>query len=236
VYTGRLQYSHPSHLPRTHFGQGKYKGCNCLTIGEIVDAYNADTAKYADGLDWLDLQQKILDDWANKKSDSPYCNYGASPRGGRIPKEYCNCGDNNRKTLTYSVATSTDNACPYTTNDGPTVTFQPESTATLPATPVVSCAPEQDRWFSSSDGYNWISEFCNNKNGRTLKLRPNTGDLVDASSQVWNNNRDPYVRIYAYIDNACKEKKTMSMNKQECAAALYAIMHDCKCSPLLVLG
>jgi hypothetical protein len=163
-------------------------------------------------MSWLDLQQKLLNDFANQKSESPFCNHGASPRGGRIPKEYCNCGDDTRKTLTYSVASSTASPyepCPYTTNDGPTVTFQPESTATPSATPVVACAPKQDRWFSS-------------------KLRPATGDLIDAQSQVFNNNQDPYIRIYAYLEDACREKKTMDMNKQECVKALDTIMHECE--------
>jgi hypothetical protein len=182
-------------------------------------------------MSWLDLQQKLLNDFANQKSESPFCNHGASPRGGRIPKEYCNCGDDTRKTLTYSVASSTASPyepCPYTTNNGPTVTFQPESTATPSATPVVACAPKQDRWFSSSDAFNWIHDFCNHPDGRLLKLRPATGDLIDAQSQVFNNNQDPYIRIYAYLEDACREKKTMDMNKQECVKALDTIMHECE--------
>jgi hypothetical protein len=172
----------------------------------------------------------------SKPSDSPYCYHGASPRGSRIPKEYCNCGDDNRKTLTYSVASSTASpydACPYTTNDGPTVTFQPESTAAPSATPVVACAPKQDRWFSSSDAFGWISEFCNYKPGRLLKVRPSGLFLLDAQSQVFNNNKDPYIRIYAYLDDAnevCREKKTIDMSREDCAKALDAIMHECKFS------
>jgi len=197
--------------------------------------YDTDTATYDDGLNWLDLQQKILQDFVSESTKSPFCNHGASPRGGRTPKEYCNCGDDIRKTLTYSVASSTAspyNACPYTTNDGPTVTFQPESSAAPSATPVVDCAPPQQRWFSSSEGFDFIHQFCNYRYARVLKLRPgNAGTtLYDAQSQVFNGNNDPYVRIYAYLDDACREKKTMEMNREECAHALYAIMHDCECS------
>jgi hypothetical protein len=85
--------------------------------------YDTDTAKYDNGLSWLDLQQKILADLVNDDTKPPFCNHGASPRGSRIPKEYCNCGADNRKTLTYSVASSTASpydACPYTTDNGPT--------------------------------------------------------------------------------------------------------------------
>jgi hypothetical protein len=179
----------------------------------------------------LDIQQKVLNDFVDQKSESSFCNHGASPRGGRIPKAYCNCGDDTRKSLTYSVASSTAspyNPCPYTTNDGPTVTFQPESTAKPSATPAVACASKQERWFSSNDAFKWISEFCNNKDGRLLKLRPAQGDLIDASSQVFNGNQDPYVRIYAYLDNACSEKKTMVMSIQECVESLDTLMYDCK--------
>ncbi|KAH7095928.1 hypothetical protein FB567DRAFT_587217 [Paraphoma chrysanthemicola] len=211
--------------------QGKYKGCDCLVIGRIGEPYDTDTAQYDDGLTWLDLQQKILDDFVNEYGKGPFCNHGASPRGTRIPKEYCNCGDGNRKTLTYSVASSTAspyNACPYTTNDGPTVTFQPESTAAPSPTPVVDCAPPQERWFSSTDGFDWINQFCNMKGDRTLKLRqPARGMLYGAVEKYFNENKDPQVRIYAFLDDACRDKGTMAMSSEDCARGLDAIMHDC---------
>jgi hypothetical protein len=195
--------------------------------------YDTDTAKYDNGLSWLDLQQKILQDFVNDASQSPFCNHGASPRGGRIPKEYCNCGADNRKTLTFSVASSTASpydACPYTTDNGPTVTFRPESTSTPSATPVVACASKQERSFRSSDAFDWISKFCNTNDQATLKLRLPERGMSDAISKVFNNNNDPYIRIYAYLEDACKEKKTMPMSGEDCAKALDAIMHECECT------
>ncbi|KAF1846475.1 uncharacterized protein K460DRAFT_356147 [Cucurbitaria berberidis CBS 394.84] len=210
--------------------EGKYKGCDCLTTGEVVDVYDADTAPYDDGLSWLDLQQKLLKDFASESYKSPFCYPGAFPRGHRIPKEYCNCGNDNRKTLRYSVATSTAspyNPCPYTTNDGPTVTFQTESTAAPSATPVVACASAQERGFSSSDGFNFINQFCNYKYGRTLRMRPAGGGMSNAESQLFNGNKDPFVRIYAYLDDACREKEWIKMDKEECTKALDAIINNC---------
>lgn len=194
--------------------------------------YDSDTDKYDDGKIWLDLQQQLLNDFIDKNDEAPYCYHGASPRGGRIPKEYCNCGDDNRKSLLYSVASSTAspyNACPYTTNNGPTVTFRPESTQAPSATPVVACASKQERSFSSSDGYTWINEYCEKNKDRTLKLRLQGRDMADAVSTVFNNNEDPYVRIYAYLDDACRDKKTMPWNAEQCLQGLAAIMQDCEC-------
>ncbi|OAK99903.1 hypothetical protein IQ06DRAFT_305952 [Phaeosphaeriaceae sp. SRC1lsM3a] len=210
--------------------QGKYKGCDCIVTGNIVDVYDTDETKYDDGKIWLDLQQTTLDDFIKDNDKAPYCYHGASPRGGRIPKEYCNCGDDNRKTLTYSVASSTAspyNPCPYTTNNGPTVTFRSESSPPPSATPVVACAPKQERSFKSSDGYNWINQFCTKNNERQLKLRLPERGMSDAVILTLNNNEDPYIRIYAYLDDACREKKTMPLNGGECLQALGAIMDQC---------
>lgn len=220
-------------LRRAYTVQGKYKGCGCLITGGIVGAYDTDETKYDEDKIWLDVQQKLLQDFVDESKKSPYCYHGASPRGNRTPKEYCNCGDDNRKTLTYSVASSTASPykpCPYTTNDGPTVSFKTDTPAAAKptSTPVVTCASNQERWFSSSDAFEWVNQFCNHKDGRLLKLRPAGLDLVDAQSQVFNNNKDPHIRIYAYLDDACSEKKTMVMNVEECAQALDAIIHDCK--------
>lgn len=214
-----------------YISQGKYKGCDCVVVGDIVDVYNSDTAKYDNGKIWLDLQQQILNDFIDQNDKSPFCLHGASPRGGRIPKEYCNCGDDTRKTLIYSVASSTTspyNACPYTTNDGPTVTFQPESTAAPSATPVVTCAEKQERSFTSSDGHAWINEYCEKNKDRELKLRLPDRGLSDAVSTVFNNNEDPYIRIYAYLEDACRDKKTIPWNAGDCLQALDAIMQNCK--------
>jgi hypothetical protein len=53
--------------------------------------------------------------------------------------------------------------------------------------------------------------------------------MSDAISKVFNNNNDPYIRIYAYLEDACEEKKTMPMSGEDCAKALDAIMHECEC-------
>jgi hypothetical protein len=54
--------------------------------------------------------------------------------------------------------------------------------------------------------------------------------MSDAVSMVFNNNNDPYIRIYAYLEDACREKKSMPMSGEDCARALDTIMHDCKCA------
>lgn len=139
--------------------------------------------------------------------------------------------------MTYSVALSTASPydpCPYTTNNGPTVTFRPESTAAPSATPVIDCAPPQERSFSSTDGFNWINNFCNVKYDRTLRLRLPGRGMSNAISMYFNNNKDPYVRIYAFLDDACREKESMVLNKEDCVRGLDAIMHDCEYSFTIV--
>lgn len=54
--------------------------------------------------------------------------------------------------------------------------------------------------------------------------------MSDAVILTLNNNEDPYIRIYAYLDDACREKKTMPLNGGECLQALGAIMDQCECS------
>ena len=154
------------------------------------------------------------------------------PQGSRIPKEYCNCGDDSRKTLTYSIAASTASPydpCPYTTNNGPTVTFQPESTAAPSATPLVSCKQPHDRWFSLTDGFDFATQFCK-KPDRFLRPRPGPGTFASAEIEYYNVDKDPMIRIYAYLDDTCREKAGVSMSVEDCHNALDSIVHDCKFS------
>jgi hypothetical protein len=120
-------------VDETDTTQGTYKGCDCLATAEVVGVINADMNIYDDGLIWMDEQQQILQS-LNEASKPPFCVYGASPHGDRIPSEYCNCGDDDiEKTIILSVASSTTSpysACPYTTDNGPTVTFESKSTPT----------------------------------------------------------------------------------------------------------
>lgn len=209
--------------------QGKYRGCNCLLEMDIEDVVETDGTKYDDNMTFLELQQKILTDFINENSKPPFCNHAASPRGERVPKEYCNCGDENRKTLTYSVATSTASpyeACPYTTNNGPTVTFQ--DTTVPKATPVIRCATPQERSFKSLDGYEYINTFCNTRNGQKLNIRDTRLNLYDSVSMFFNENKDPYVRIYAYVDDTCRDKGEIKLNSEDCGRALDSIMHQCR--------
>jgi hypothetical protein len=176
----------------------------------------------------MDEQQSILEDLSIER---PFCLHGASPHGDLIPKGYCNCGDD-QKTLTYSEAASTAspyNACPYTTDDGPTVTFHAASTAppSATATPSVTCGEPRERWFSSADGYNFASDFCNRGEGEVLMPRTDSG-FASAYVQRFNANKDPLITIYAYLDNSCRSKRLTHLNGDECVKALDSIMHQCK--------
>jgi hypothetical protein len=179
---------------------------------------------------WLDEQQQLISD---SNAERPYCIHGASPRRHRVPRGYCNCGDD-EKTLTYSEATSTTspyNACPYTTDDGPTVTFSSaliSTTKSTPsATPVVTCSEPRERWFSSTDGYDFASQFCDHGQGEVLRPRPASG-FTSAYERSFNVDKDPLVSIFAYLDNSCKSQGITHLNGEECGLALDSIMHQCK--------
>ena len=215
-------------LPNTL--QGSWKGCDCLATAEINSAIVGDTNLYDNGKTWLDEQQQLIDVLSDEQ---PFCIHGASPRGDRIPRGYCNCGDD-EKTLTYSEAKSTTspyNACPYTTDNGPTVTFQAASTMTTRSTPsaspIVTCSEPRDRWFSSTDGYDFASQFCNRGEGEVLMPRPASG-FASAYEQSFNVDKDPLVSIFAYLDDSCQTQGITHLNGEECAMALDSIMHDCK--------
>jgi hypothetical protein len=162
----------------------------------------------------MDEQQKLIEDLSIERL---FCLHGAIPNGNLIPKGYCNCGDDT-KTLTYSEAASTAspyNACPYTTDDGPTVTSQAASkvapSATSAATPSVTCGETRERWFSSTDGYDFASKFCNRGEGQVLMPRPDSG-FASAYEQRFKANRDPLISIYAYLDSSCRSKGLMHLN------------------------
>ena len=224
----------PNRLASTHVQQGKYKSCDCLATAEVVGPIDGDITVYDDGQNWMDEQQKLLQDLNDEGSKPPFCVHGGSPSGDRVPKEYCNCGDDAlQKTLTYSVATSTaspHNPCPYTTDNGPTVTFGSESTAAPSATPSVTCSQPQDRWLTSSDGFDFANQSCiKHKDGDGfLRPRPVGGGFSNAVIEYFNVDKDPMIRIYAYMDDACRDKGSININADECIKALNSIMQECK--------
>jgi hypothetical protein len=209
--------------------QGKYNNCECLATGEVVGAYKADMKMYDDKQIWLDEQQKLLGDLYNKKNKAPFCVHGGSPRGERIPKEYCNCGEYGDYSLTYSVATSTTNECPYTTDNGPTVTFQ-EASATPTPTPSVSCNEPKDKWFSSSQGFDFIHMFCMKSRQLAISRGPDT--FSNAQIETYDIEDNKMVEIYAYVDEKCRDKLSIPMDATDCIEGLDSIMHDCKSLPI----
>ena len=46
--------------------------------------------------------------------------------------------------------------------------------------------------------------------------------------EYFNVDKDPMIRIYAYLDDTCRDKGGMSMNADECIIALDSIMQECK--------
>ena len=228
----------PNRLASTYIQQGKYKGCDCLATAEVVGPIDGDTTVYDNGQNWMDEQQKLLQELNDVGSMLPFCVHADSPNSDKVPEAYCKCGnDILLKTLTYSVAKSTAspyNPCPYTTDNGPTVTFVSESTvapsATPSVTPSVTCSQPQDRWLSSNDGLNFANQFCTNhkdSNG-LLRLRPVGGGFSNAVIQYFNADKDPMIRIYAYMDDACRDKGSININADECIKALNSIMQECK--------
>ncbi|KAK2882542.1 hypothetical protein FQN49_000227 [Arthroderma sp. PD_2] len=74
------------------------------------------------------------------KEDEPWCLYGGSPRGERVPKEYCQCGKD--YATTYAVKEGSDNPCPYTKPPGPTLVFSTAPAATATEEPPKPTATE----------------------------------------------------------------------------------------------
>lgn len=217
--------------------EGKYKGCDCLATAEVVGPIDGDTTVYDNGQNWMDEQQKLLQDLIDEGSKPPFCVYGGGPNGDSVPKEYCSCGDDAlKRTLTYSVATSTTspyNPCPYTTDNGPTVTFVSESTAapsaTPSVTPSVTCSQPQDWWLSSNDGLNFANQFCikHKDVDNFLRPRPAGRGFSNGVVEYYNVDKDPMIRIYAYMDDACRDKGGININADECIKALNSIMQEC---------
>ena len=178
---------------------GEYQDCPCAPL--VTPIYRHQPL----ATDWLDTQQQIFSDlYAAANSTNWTCAYGAQPHNNNLlPKEYCQCGDTPRHTLTFSVASSTASdykPCPYTTAPGPTLTFStlfsstidPPSSSTAIAPPTTTqsspppaptegtlqCNPSARLCYdvSPSTVHDTINNFCDQNGGKVLK--PGEPDLV----------------------------------------------------------
>jgi hypothetical protein len=97
-------------------------------------------------------------------------------------------------------------------------------------TPSVTCSQPQDRWLSLNDGLNFANQFCikHKDSDGLLRLRPVGGGFSNAVIEYFNADKDPMIRIYAYMDDACRNKGGISINADECIKALNSIMQECK--------
>lgn len=89
------------------------------------------------------------------------------------------------------------------------------------------CGEPAERWFSYKDGFEIVTNFCD-KPDRTLKLRPSGDGLPNAQVDYNHGTMDPTIRIYAYVDDACKDKPEITMSKEDCYQALDSVLHECK--------
>jgi hypothetical protein len=101
--------------------------------------------------------------------------------------------------------------------------LQDLSTSVAPA-----CNKPKERWFTYQDGFDAVTYFCDKPNGN-LKLRPSpVDDFPDAQLAFTRTTQDPSIRVYAYVDDTCKDKPEVLMNKEDCHRALDSILHECE--------
>ena len=88
---------------------------------------------------------------------------------------------------------------------------------------------ELERWIQFRKPVLHQAQRIKHKDGDGfLRPRPVGGGFSNTVIEYFNVDKDPMIRIYAYMDDACRGKGSMSMNAEECVKALDSIMYEYK--------
>ncbi|KAF2111175.1 hypothetical protein BDV96DRAFT_634945 [Lophiotrema nucula] len=206
--------------------EGKWKNCPCVREVNAI-------AQQRPGW-WLDNQQSILQ-WIvdhDDESEQPWCLYGASSKGDKIPAEYCQCGD--KYESTFSVASSTASSylpCPYTVAPGPTITFQ----ATTPPTanPLQCNGPsDNNKWKYLNVTLSAAEDFCEwvtiNPNGPDLQGDSFEKNYYDKIKYPDGPFREDAKFIFRVEKTGCPGQGPLGLiPRDECTSALHDVINGC---------
>jgi len=188
----------------TFYKQNPNKDCDCAPLDLSFF--------HKEELSWPDQQQQLLASIDAFPTAGPaWCHHGGAPGPGgtRLPLEWCACGDDPMKpSVTYSVASGTEDPCPYTASQpGPTVTFSDRPVPSPPAPPApsptvgeVTCYPDPFALkcgpadVSPDRAKNSVNIFCTNNKDKHVKS--GDPDLVgDGTESLLDDGTDYHVSV-----------------------------------------
>lgn len=165
----------------------------------------------------------------------PWCVHGASPHSGRLPAEYCQCGDNHESM--FSIATSTTSPydpCPYTTAPGPTITFtDPTPTPEpKPEGPKPNCntVTSDSAWMHRGSALDAGNGFCSDNKGKDIGSSNPAPEHTYEDTWTYFDGTKATFLIRAVADPSCVngDTPTKKIDENDCKLAVGKVVDECK--------